>query len=94
MLMAPATLGLDEQQLGLSHTSYLIGAIVEALLFGYLTYKLGRKFTSSGPCSPPCRGTSGSSPCSASSPGWRLAGLCWAAAFIFASATASAGYRR
>ena len=43
VLKEPETLGLTETQIGLADTAYLIGAIVGALFFGYLTDKYGRK---------------------------------------------------
>src|SRR5579884_1530158 len=36
------TLGFTDAQLGLSGTYYLIGAVLGALVFGYLTDRLGR----------------------------------------------------
>jgi MFS family permease len=36
-------LGLTATQIGLSNTSYLVGQVLGALLFGYLTDRLGRK---------------------------------------------------
>jgi MFS family permease len=43
MLRRGTTLGLRESQIGLSHTCYLAGAILGALVFGHLTDQLGRK---------------------------------------------------
>src|SRR5579875_1591152 len=37
------TLGLTDAQLGLSATYYLLGSVAGALIFGYLTDRLGRK---------------------------------------------------
>lgn len=37
------TLGLSDAQLGLSATYYLVGSVAGAILFGYLTDRLGRK---------------------------------------------------
>jgi len=42
-LRDPRALGLSATQIGLSNTSYLIGQVVGALGFGYLTDRLGRK---------------------------------------------------
>lgn len=42
-LLKSTTLGLSAQQVGLSQSMYLAGAIVGALLFGHLTDRLGRK---------------------------------------------------
>jgi len=42
-LTKPETLGLTSAGVGLSGTSYLIGAVIGALGFGYLTDRLGRK---------------------------------------------------
>ena len=43
MLVEPGTLHLSPPQVGLLNTAYLVGAVLGALLFGYLTDKLGRK---------------------------------------------------
>jgi len=43
VLESPTTLGLTAYQVGLAGTLYLAGAIGGALLFGYLTDRLGRK---------------------------------------------------
>jgi MFS family permease len=43
ILKRPDTLGLSDAQLGLSSTYYLAGAVAGALVFGYLTDRLGRK---------------------------------------------------
>ena len=43
VLQRPDTLHLNEAQLGLSGTYYLIGSVLGALFFGYMTDRLGRK---------------------------------------------------
>src|SRR4051794_33719281 len=43
VLQDPATLHLTATQVGLLNTSYLVGAVIGALVFGYLTDRLGRK---------------------------------------------------
>src|SRR5581483_8234066 len=43
VLEHPTTLGLRASQIGLAGTCYLGGAILGALVFGYLTDRLGRK---------------------------------------------------
>ena len=43
VLNDPKTLRLSESQIGGLGTAYLIGAVIGALIFGYLTDKLGRK---------------------------------------------------
>jgi MFS family permease len=43
VLQEPGALGLSATQVGWSATAYLAGAIVGALVFGYLTDRLGRK---------------------------------------------------
>jgi MFS family permease len=43
VLVEPGTLHLSPAQVGLLNTSYLVGAVVGALIFGYLTDRLGRK---------------------------------------------------
>ncbi len=43
ILKRPDTLGFTDAKLGLSSTYYLIGAVTGALIFGYLTDRLGRK---------------------------------------------------
>jgi MFS family permease len=43
VLQEPGTLHFSATQVGLLNTSYLIGAILGALVFGYLTDRLGRK---------------------------------------------------
>src|SRR3984885_14014719 len=42
-LKNPVALGLSDAQVGGTATAYLAGAVVGALLFGYLTDLLGRK---------------------------------------------------
>jgi MFS family permease len=43
VLKDPETLHLTATQVGLLNTSYLVGAVLGALVFGYLTDRLGRK---------------------------------------------------
>lgn len=43
ILQNPASLGLNPEQIGMIASFYLIGAVIGALLFGYLTDRLGRK---------------------------------------------------
>jgi len=43
VLTRPETLGLSDAQVGASATSYLAGAVIGALLFGYGTDRFGRK---------------------------------------------------
>jgi MFS family permease len=43
VLVEPETLHLTSTQVGLLNTAYLVGAVLGALVFGYLTDRLGRK---------------------------------------------------
>src|SRR5579883_1516493 len=43
ILKDPRALGLTDVQVGLSATGYLAGAVAGALVFGWLTDRLGRK---------------------------------------------------
>jgi MFS family permease len=43
VIVEPETLHLSPAEVGLLNTSYLVGAVLGALLFGYLTDRLGRK---------------------------------------------------
>ena len=43
VLRRPDALGLTAAQVGASATCYLVGAVAGALVFGYLTDRLGRK---------------------------------------------------
>jgi len=43
ILQRPDTLGLTDAQMGLSGSIYLLGSVTGALVFGYLTDRLGRK---------------------------------------------------
>ena len=43
VLRRPDTLGLTAAQVGASATCYLVGAVLGAVVFGYLTDRLGRK---------------------------------------------------
>lgn len=43
ILKQPGALGLSDVQVGASATGYLAGAVAGALLFGWLTDRLGRK---------------------------------------------------
>lgn len=43
ILKDPRTLGLSDAQIGWSGTTYLIGAVLGALVFGYATDRLGRR---------------------------------------------------
>ncbi len=43
VLQEPGTMALTASQIGLLGTSYLVGAVLGALVFGYLTDRLGRK---------------------------------------------------
>ncbi len=43
VLQEPGTLHLSATQVGLLNTSYLVGAVVGSLIFGYLTDRFGRK---------------------------------------------------
>src|SRR5512147_2402599 len=42
-IAAPAALDLTSQQVGLTGSAYILGAVIGALLFGRLTDKLGRR---------------------------------------------------
>jgi MFS family permease len=44
MLQDPQTLGLSATQVGNAPSSYVIGAVIGALLFGWLTDRFGRRF--------------------------------------------------
>lgn len=43
MLKDPRSLGLSDTQIGVTATAYLAGAVAGALIFGYLTDRLGRR---------------------------------------------------
>jgi len=43
VLQEKETLGFSDSQIGLLNTAYLVGAVLGALFFGYLTDRLGRK---------------------------------------------------
>jgi MFS family permease len=43
ILTHDSTLGLTESQVGLAASAYLTGSVVGALVFSYLTDRLGRK---------------------------------------------------
>lgn len=43
ILQQPCTLGFSSREIGFTGTAYLIGAVLGALFFGYLTDSLGRK---------------------------------------------------
>jgi MFS family permease len=43
VLIEPGTLHLSTAEVGLLNTAYLVGAVIGALVFGYLTDRLGRK---------------------------------------------------
>lgn len=43
MLKDPRSLGLSDTEIGVTATAYLLGAVVGALFFGYLTDRLGRR---------------------------------------------------
>jgi MFS family permease len=44
MLQSPETLGLSSTQVGTTASAYVVGAVVGALLFGWLTDRFGRRF--------------------------------------------------
>jgi len=43
VIKRPEALGLTDSEVGISATGYLVGAVIGALFFGYLTDRLGRK---------------------------------------------------
>jgi MFS family permease len=44
VLQSPDTLGLSATQVGTTASAYVVGAVIGALLFGWLTDRLGRRF--------------------------------------------------
>src|SRR6201982_3887683 len=66
VLQNSQTLGFSAQEIGSAGSAYVIGAVVGALLFGWLTDRFGRRFVFyltlgvylAGVLLPPCRGAS------------------------------------
>jgi hypothetical protein len=62
VLQNPDTLALSAQQIGAAASSYVVGAVCGALVFGWLTDRFGRRFVFyvtlivylTGSCSPHC----------------------------------------
>src|SRR5262252_5760899 len=44
VLQSPQTLGLSATQVGSTASAYVVGAVIGALLFGWLTDRFGRRF--------------------------------------------------